>query len=477
MKHLLRLIALACLCLSACANYADKPNILLIMADDQGWGDTAYNGHPVLKTPNLDAMAEAGLRMDRFYAAAPVCTPTRASFMTGRHPNRMGAFKWGHTLRPQEVTIGEALKTAGYTTGHFGKWHIGSVRKGSPVNPGSSGFDVWLSAENFYDNDPIMSREGKAVQIKGESSIIAADAAIEFMKDAVQDDEPFLAVVWFGSPHVPHRAAEQDLALYEGQKNPHWLGEITGIDRAVGKLRAALKDMGVADNTLVWYTSDNGGLYTESAGGRAKKGSVYEGGLRVPCIVEWPGKIKAKLPTTSTLPATTSDIYPTLLEIAGLTIDDQPPLDGVSLVGHFQDDPHGVFGAIRRQPIGFWDYPAGGVRTPSAQWMKELLDAQQAGNEPDDPAKIRLDAGKIKKQYPTDSFPGHSAWLQFPWKLHRIEKKGGNIKWELYNLEDDPMEAKQIDAPERTRKMKKGLEQWLASVVNSLNGGDYASQD
>ncbi|MGB1126688.1 MAG: sulfatase family protein, partial [Phycisphaeraceae bacterium] len=136
MKNIRILLPIICLSLLAFAVHADKPNILLIMADDQGWGDTAYNGHPILKTPNLDAMAEAGLRMDRFYAAAPVCTPTRASVMTGRHPNRMGAFKWGHTLRPQEITIAEALKTAGYKTGHFGKWHLGSVRKGSPVNPG-----------------------------------------------------------------------------------------------------------------------------------------------------------------------------------------------------------------------------------------------------------------------------------------------------------------------------------------------------
>ncbi|MHC4308498.1 MAG: sulfatase-like hydrolase/transferase, partial [Planctomycetota bacterium] len=144
-----------------------KPNIILCMADDQGWGDMAYNGHPVLKTPNFDAMAAAALRFDRFYAAAPVCSPTRGSVMTGRHPNRFGCFKWGHTLRPQEVTIPEALKKAGYVTGHFGKWHLGSVRKVCPVNPGASGFDEWLSAPNFFDNDPILSREGVAVQTQG----------------------------------------------------------------------------------------------------------------------------------------------------------------------------------------------------------------------------------------------------------------------------------------------------------------------
>lgn len=469
MKNLARLASIACLCLLAWASRADKPNILLIMADDQGWGDTAYNGHPILKTPHLDDMAASGLRMDRFYAAAPVCTPTRASVLTGRHPNRMGAFKWGHTLRPQEITIAEALKSAGYTTGHFGKWHLGSVRKDSPVNPGNSGFDTWLSAENFYDNDPILSFNGMAIEPHGESSIIAADAAIAFMKGAAKDKEPFLAVVWFGSPHSPHRAAPEDKAHYEGQKNAHWLGEITGIDRAVGKLRTALKDIDIADNTLVWYTSDNGGLFTQSAGGRAKKGSVYEGGLRVPSIIEWPAKIKQ--PRTTELATNTSDIYPTLLDIIDLDLkDQQPKLDGVSLLPLINNQPDAT-----RPPMGFWDYPAKGVSTPSEVWMKELLAAQQAGEEPDDPEKLRLDADKIGKQYPTDAFPGHSAWLDYPWKLHRIEK-GGNIKWELYNLADDPMEAKPIDDALRIATMKAELEDWLTSVVFSLNGGDYASE-
>ena len=114
----------------------NPPNFVLVMADDQGWGDMGYNGYPGLKTPNFDALAREGLRFDNFHAAAPVCSPTRGSVMTGRTPNRFGCFSWGHPLRPQEVTIAEALKKAGYRTGHFGKWHLGSVQKNSPVNPG-----------------------------------------------------------------------------------------------------------------------------------------------------------------------------------------------------------------------------------------------------------------------------------------------------------------------------------------------------
>ena len=120
---------------------ADPPNVVLVMADDQGRGDMAYNGHPHLRTPNFDAVAKEGVRFDRFYAAGPVCSPTRGSVMTGRTPNRFGCFKWGHPLRPQEVTVAEALKAAGYRTGHFGKWHLGSVQRDSPVSHGAGGVE------------------------------------------------------------------------------------------------------------------------------------------------------------------------------------------------------------------------------------------------------------------------------------------------------------------------------------------------
>lgn len=452
----------------ACA--AERPNILLIMADDQGYGDTGYTGHPLIKTPNLDAMSKAGLRFDRFYAAAPVCSPTRGSVMTGRHPNRFGDFKWGNTLRPQEITIAEALKKVGYTTGHFGKWHLGSVRVGDPVNPGNSGFDHWLSAPNFYDNNPILSLEGKAVQLRGESSMIAADAAIEFMQLAVKNDKPFFSVVWFGSPHKPHQAADEDKSIYlKDNKRRDWMGEITGLDRAVGKLRAYLRDQKLAENTLVWYCSDNGGLYTDSSGGRAKKGSIYEGGLRVPAIIEWPGRVKPGRVITQ--PAVTSDIYPTLVALTGVTVEHQPPLDGVNLMPLIDGADR-----VNRGPIGFWDYASAGIGTPAAKLMAELLAAQKAGDIDGDEKHIRNEAGDLSKQYPLDTLPGHAAWLDWPWKLHRIEKKkDGKVRFELYNLVDDPMEKHDLagDQPQRVASMKAALEDWQKQVMRSVNGEDY----
>ncbi len=467
----------ACLAVAGCASMqsaasSKKPNIVLCMADDQGWGDMAYNGHPILKTPNFDALAASALRFDHFYAAAPVCSPTRGSVMTGRHPNRFGCFKWGYSLRPQEITLAEALKKAGYVTGHFGKWHLGSVLKGSPVNPGASGFDEWFSAWNFFDNDPILSREGTAVQTRGESSMVTVDAALEFIRKHTKSPQPFFAVVWFGSPHAPHQAIEEDQALYPDQKKnvQNFYGEITGMDRAFGKLRAELRTLGIRENTILWYCSDNGGLPNlGTTGGRGNKGQIYEGGLRVPAVLEWPARIPK--PRTTNVPCNTYDIYPTLLDIVGVRMEHQPPLDGISLTRLIEGKM-----TTRPKPMGFWDYTINGIATPSAKWMSELLDEQKAGKEPQDRSRLFLDAGKITKQYPTDSFPGHAAWLDWPWKLHRIQDKRNKVKLELYNLAEDPGEQHDLASREagRVKSMKSELETWLVSVVASLNGKDYS---
>jgi len=444
------------------------------MADDQGWGDMGYTGHPVIKTPNFDAMAIEALRFDRFYAAHPVCSPTRGSVMTGRHPNRFGCFSWGRTLRPQEITIAEALKEAGYVTGHFGKWHLGSVRSGSPVNPGASGFDEWFSAPNFFDNDPILSREGAAIQTQGESSMVTVESALEFIRKHERDVKPYFAVIWFGSPHLPHRAVENDRIPYEDQpeKLQHFYGEITGMDRAFGLLRSALTQLDSYDNTILWYCSDNGGLpNVGSTGGRGNKGNIYEGGLRVPAIIQWPAIIKE--PRITRIPSNTSDIFPTIMEIVGLEPDADRPLDGLSLMPLLRDEIDDESGA-RPKPMGFWHYPESGVRTPSAEWMAELLEAQKKGDMVGDSSRLRLEDIRITS-YPVDTLPGHAAWLDWPWKLHRIQDKSGQISWELYNLAQDSLERVDVldSQPNEVAEMKASLEKWQKSVVNSLNGADY----
>ncbi|MEN3942446.1 sulfatase-like hydrolase/transferase [Prosthecobacter sp. SYSU 5D2] len=457
---------------SAHAITTEPPNIVLVMADDQGWGDMGYNWHPHLKTPHFDAMAKEGIRFDNFHAAAPVCSPTRGSVLTGRTPNRFGCFSWGHTLRPQEVTVAEVLKEAGYVTGHYGKWHLGGVQKASPVSPGASGFDHWISAPNFFDVDPLLSDEGVAKQFTGDSSDVTADLAIQYIRERSNQKQRFLAVVWFGSPHSPHQALEADRELYADQpKNVRdFYGEITAMDRAFGRIRQELKDLELSENTVLWYCSDNGALpkIGSSGGRRGNKGKVYEGGLLVPALLEWPALFKE--PKVITAPATTCDIFPTVLAMAKVEQKETRPLDGVNLLPLLEGTEK-----RRIQPIGFWDRFEKGVSTPSDAWMKDLLEAQAKGEEPTDPERLFTKAGEIGEAVPVNRFPGHAAWMDGNWKLHRKEDKKGQVDWELYDLNADPAESRVLFAeqPERVPQMQMALEEWLESVARSLNGEDY----
>ena len=202
-RKIVRTIVLACLLFSACdpAQADERPNIILCMGDDHGWDETAYNGHPHLKTPVLDEMAAKGLRLDHFYSAHPSCSPTRGSVLTGRHPNRYGTLAPNWSIRPEEITIAQILRKAGYACGHFGKWHMGPVKAHSPTNPGAMGFDHWLSHDNFFEMNPYLSRNGGAPeQFQGEGSEIIIDETIRFIDKAKQKGRSFFAVVWFGSP-------------------------------------------------------------------------------------------------------------------------------------------------------------------------------------------------------------------------------------------------------------------------------------
>ncbi len=456
-----------------------RPNIILCMADDQGFGDVGYYGNPIPKTPNLDNMAAAGLRFDRFNAAAPVCSPTRGSVLTGRHPNRFGCFSWGYELRPEELTIAEILKSAGYATGHFGKWHLGSVRADGPNNPGASGFDEWLSAVNFYDNDPILSRKGRAVALKGESSMLAVEAALEFITSATDRGQPFLAVVWFGSPHNPHSATPETRAPYGDlpKAQREYYGEVTGVDLAMGRLRSALRDLKIDENTLVWYTSDNGpqgpeGRGEGSTGGlRGRKGTVWEGGLRVPTIIEWPAAIPE--PRVTDVPCGSVDMLPTLLELTGAASPDPDrPLDGVSLAPLIRGR-----GEIPQRALGFWSYPAPGRGYANAEVMPELLAAQRAGEipPPEIPPPPTKPAARLVAAFEAGAeLPGHAAWIDGRFKLHRIPAAVGPPSVQLYDLVADPAETTDLASqhPELVASMSAALADWRSSVVRSLRGDD-----
>ena len=458
----------------------ELPNIILCMADDQGWYNTGYNGHPYVKTPVLDEMSRNGIRFNMFYAASPVCTPTRASVMTGRHSDRMGTFNWNYSIRPEEITIAHLLKEAGYSTGHFGKWHLGPVKSGSPVNPGAMGFDYWLSHDNFFGYNPPLSENGNPwKEFRGESSEILVENAIEWIKGNQNKKKPFLAVIWFGSPHDPFSASDLDYGLYfphvlretENPVLPHYLGEITALDRALGKLRQFLEVQKIKDNTLLWYCSDNGippEVALDEEPLRGHKSQVYENGLRVPAIIEWPDKFPR--PLEIDIPCVTSDILPTVCDFLSIELPDRP-LDGISLKPILAGTE-----SQRRKPICFWYNDFRNEEKYNLEWYldKSLL----LGNVPTH-KEVRtggiqfnnfVDVSALRKD-----FPGIAAIRDNRFKL--VEAAPG--KFELYDILHDPGEQTDLisEYPDTTQKLIQQLRQWQKEVARSMTGADYKSEN
>jgi arylsulfatase A-like enzyme len=429
-RLLLSLAALLCLLCVRTSASDTRPNIILVMADDMGWGQTGYYNHPVLKTPHLDAMAAGGLRFDRFYAGAPVCSPTRASVLTGRANDRTGVPAHGHALRLQEKTIAQALRSAGYATAHFGKWHLNGLRgPGAPIlasdgrHPGKFGFDEWLSTTNFFDVDPLLSRRGEFEEFRGDSSEIIVAEALKFIEKH-RGTKPVFAVIWYGTPHSPFRALPQDKAAFTSlpEASAHHYGELVAMDRSIGTLRKRLRELGIADNTLLMFCSDNGGLreiQPDTVGGlRGFKGSVYEGGLRVPGIIEWPAVIKPGRITT--YPASTMDIFPTIADLLGLPRSTMiEPVDGESLKPLFTREL-----GPRANPIPF-------------------------------------------------RFEGRGALVDNRYKL--VSDNLAHGKFELYDLETDPKESRDISAeqPAVAQRLKQRFLAWNATVEASVAGKDY----
>ena len=413
--------------------FGARPNIVLVMADDMGWGQTGYYNHPVLKTPNLDAMAKGGLRFDRFYAGGPVCSPTRATVLTGRTHNRTGVQSHGFALRKQEKTLAVALRKAGYATGHFGKWHLNGLRgPGVPIlkedthGPGGFGFDEWLSVTNFFDKDPVMSRKGTFEEFSGDSSEIIVAEALKFIGAQARAEKPSFSVIWFGTPHSPWMGLEKDLGSFASleAKSQHHYAELAAMDRSLGSLRAGLREIGIARDTLVWFCSDNGGLpgfQPDTVGGlRGYKGSLFEGGLRVPGVIEWPKGIPS--PRVTSFPAATMDIFPTVAEVVGLPAESMlQPQDGQSLCSLFKGEV-----TARRNPIGFRSAARGA-----------LVDNE------------------------------------FKLYMKNVEKGG----FELYHLGKDPGEKENVSArfPKVAERLRKIFREWDETIEASVAGKDYPS--
>ena len=451
------------------AGGAAKPNVILCMSDDHGWGDAGYNGHPYLKTPHLDAMSSAGIRFDRFYAGAPVCSPTRGSALTGRHPYRYGSHlaNVGH-IKKEEITLAEALKTQGYATGHFGKWHLGTLtndiqdgRRGGRepehyAPPWEHGFDECFSNEQAVPSwdpmkkQPFLTRywtgpgEYAAENLEGDDSRVIMDRALPFLRRKARAGQPFFAVVWFHTPHAPVVAGPAYRAMYAGfsEGEQHYYGCLTAMDEQIGRLRQELRDLGVAGNTMLWFCGDNGpagqvhysGNYRGSTGAlRGRKHSLFEGGIRVPGILEWPDRVKAGRRTA--VPCSTSDYFPTVLDAVGFRVENQPePIDGISLLplldGRMMERP---------RPIGF-----------------ETADDGEEG------VARRLGSPSL-------------ALVDNRYKLlsYLDEARAGQEM--LFDIAIDPGERDNMaqERPEIVKSMKQTLSAWRDSCARSNEGHDY----
>ncbi|PHS01809.1 MAG: N-acetylgalactosamine 6-sulfate sulfatase [Blastopirellula sp.] len=463
------------------AKDTNPPNIILMMADDLGWGDTGFNGNKIIQTPHLDTMAQAGLKFNRFYSAAPVCSPTRGSCITGRHPFRYGIYfaNTGHMKAP-EITLAELLKKKGYRTGHFGKWHLGTLttevkdaNRGKPGDdkhfspPWKNGFDVCFSTESKVPTwDPLLcpknekgkhwwnavdnqadaipygthywNEKGESIteNTRGDDSRVIMDRAIPFIEQCALDKKSFFTIIWFHAPHLPVVAGPKYVKMYQEHDSfsQHYFGCITALDEQVGRLRQALKDTGVADNTLLCFCSDNGPEGSDKAPGtaanfRGRKRSLYEGGVRVPALIEWPAKIKAG--SVTEFPAVTSDYLPTILEIVGASLTANRPIDGVSLVPVFSGKKY-----ERQTPIGF---QTGNMSALSDNRYK----LYRAGGQ--------KNAKAVK------------------------EKQAKPVTLELYDLLADPGETNNIAGkhPEIVASMLKQLIAWQESCAESDAEKDY----
>ena len=348
------LIALsAMLALTTSIVAADAPpNIVIFLADDLGYGDLGCYGHPIIQTPNLDAFAKQGTRLTQCYAACAVCSPSRSAILTGRTPYRNGVFTWipeGREihLRTSEIALPKLLKERGYATCHVGKWHLnGHFNQPTQPQPNDHGYDWWLATQNnaapSHENPSNFVRNGQPVgKLEGYSSALIVDEATTWLKQHRDKSKPFLLSVWTHEPHYPIKSAPEFKAKYpdltdDVQREHH--ANVTQLDHAFGKLMRTLDELKLADNTVVFFTSDNGpegdGIKTPgrgSTGGlRGRKRAVYEGGIRVPGLVRWPGK--AQPGTTSDVPVIGSDIFVTAVGISGAKLPTDRILDGGNLL-------------------------------------------------------------------------------------------------------------------------------------------------
>lgn len=434
-----------------------RPNVVVIMTDDQGHGDLGFHGNPKIKTPNLDRFARQSARFKSFYVS-PVCSPTRSSLMTGRYNYRTGVvdtFIGRSMMHPDEVTLAQMLAAAGYRTGIFGKWHLGDH---FPLRAMDRGFQEALILKggglvqpsdppggNSYF-DPILEHNGKDVKTKGYVTDVLTDAAMDFIRK--NKDGPFFVYVPFNCPHGPLQVPDAYLQKYKGvdlsfdafpkighplpgkaneEETAKVYAMITNVDDNVGRLLALLDELMLAENTLVIFLTDNGPQQVRyNSGMLQRKGSVHEGGVRVPCFLRWPAGFKGDRDLAPI--AAHIDLTPTIISACGVARPKTVALDGLDLMP-----------LLRGDKVQWPD------RTIYIQWHRG-----------DEPEMNRACAARSQK-----------------WKLVQPEgvnqKPGPKAAWKLYDMEVDPLEMNDIAAqkPEIVAAMRKGYEAWFKDVSST----------
>jgi arylsulfatase A-like enzyme len=427
-----------------------KPNVIIILVDDLGWADIHSYGSPLYDTPNVDRLAGQGVRFTNGYAACPVCSPTRASIMTGRYPARLHLTDWipgrkqwptAKLLVPQfeqqlpleEVTIAEALKPEGYVSAAIGKWHLGAA----PYFPEKQGFDVNIggtekgSPPSYFPPYRIPGLEPRSADDYLTDNLTArAEQFIDANKD-----RPFFLYFAHFAVHLPLGGKPDLVAKYkqriqpgrkpgEGQHNPAYAAMVESMDQSVGRIMAKLDELKLAENTAVFFVSDNGGLLfegrskdntTSNAPLRAGKGHLYEGGIRVPTVVRWPGHVPAGV--VNDTPVCTVDLYPTIMEMTGAAKHAGRPLDGTSLTPALRRG-----GKLKREAL-YWHYPH----------------YSNQGGAP---------GGAVRE--------GDFKLIEF-YEDNRVE---------LYNVKNDPGEHRDLAAqmPAKAAELRRKLDAWRRSV-------------
>lgn len=439
---------------STTADASSRPNIVIVLADDLGYGDLGCYGNEEVQTPHLDCLASQGLRFTNCYAAAPNCSPARTGLMTGRTPFRVGIYNWIPMFSPMhvargEITIATLLRNAGYSTCHVGKWHLnGQFNLPSQPQPWDHGFSHWFSTQNNalpnHHNPDNFVRNGKPVgKLDGYSAPLVVDEAIRWLDLQHPEQEPFFLFVCFHEPHEPIATAEKYREMYPSDDPSYGAhhGNITQMDDAFGKLWKKLQEMGVERNTLLLFTSDNGpaitGMHPHGSAGplRDKKGSLYEGGIRVPGILYWPGKTRPG--TVSHEPISGIDLLPTLCAVTGIDVPDDRPIDGASILPVLENQP-----IARKTPL-YWQF-------------------NRARSKP----KVAMRVGDYKILAQLDVEDPKPSGEILATEMQSI-KTARLTKFELYNLAEDIGESHDLadEQSERLRELSQVLSEMYQQVT------------